>query len=272
MDAANKLQQGDALAARRGLEKVARAAPRSAAVWYNMALAAQHLGLHDKAIHEYQKSLALAPDQVEAVINIGLSLHELEQHDEAIDSAKQALKLNPAHPRALNLLGSIYAERRDFDNAREVLERCLENDPQNADARQNLANALLESGLSEQAETVLAPLISQTSPTRDQLELQGQILLDLRKFEEVQPLIKHLKARFPGDQGVQILEMSFCELINDNFSVVDIARAILAEDPAHARVWNSLGSAYFQLDSIENARASYEKAIEFDQEQAEYRE
>ncbi len=271
VEAATWLQKGDAARARRGLEKVVKMAPKSAAAWYNLALAAQHLGQHQKAVKEYTKSLALDPAQVEAVINLALSHKALGQEKEAISEAKRSLSMQPNHPRALNLLGTLSAEANDYDKARQYLEQSLQIDPANADARQNLANSLLGAGDSEQAALVLAPLIAAPSPTRDQMELQGRILLDQRKFDEVQPLLKTLKQRYPGDEGIKLLDMSFCELINDNFSVLNIAQEILKKNPRHARVWNSLGNAYFQLDSVDKAKESYQKAIEFDPEHPEYR-
>ena len=270
VEAATQLQQGNAAKARRGLEKVAKMAPKSAAVWYNLALSAQHLGQHHKALKEYRKSLELAPNQVEAVINLALSHKSLEQREEAIKEANKALGMDPAHPRALNLLGSLYAEEKQYDKAREYLEKSLKTDPNNVEARQNLANVHYESGNSEEAAKALAPLISHPNVTKEQLELQGQILLDQRKFDEVQPLIKNLKERYPDDESVMILEMSFCELINDHFSVVTIAQGILKNNPKYARVWNALGNAYFQLDSTEKAKESYTRAIEFDPEHPEY--
>ena len=46
MKAAHSLQAGDAAAARKGLLKVAKVIPDSAAVWYNLGLANQFLGMH----------------------------------------------------------------------------------------------------------------------------------------------------------------------------------------------------------------------------------
>ena len=268
--AATKLQQGDMAGARKGLERVAKLAPSSAAVWYNMALAGQHLGLHTKAIREYKKSLGINPNQVEAIVNLGLSHKALEQPEQAITEAERALQMQPGHPRALNLLGTLYAEQRQYEKATDVLQQSLENDPDNADARQNLANAMLESGHSSEAESTVLPLISVAVPEKQHLELYIQILLDLKRYTEVPPLLKDLKSRFPDDKDVLILEMSFCEMINDNFTVVEIAEKILAMDPKFARVWNSLGSAYFQLDSIQKARDSYQKAMEHDPSHPEY--
>ena len=110
VEAATRLQNGDAAGARRRLEKVSRMAPNSAAVWYNLALAGQHLGLHSRAIREYEKSLRISPEQVDALVNLGLSYKHLGDSGAAMESAKKALSLAWSHPRALNLVGSLMAE------------------------------------------------------------------------------------------------------------------------------------------------------------------
>jgi len=271
IEASMKLQQGDAAGARRGLEKVVKLAPGAAAAWYNMGLASQHLGLHSKALTEFKRSLAIQPGEVEAIINLGLSHKALGDIDAAEKAGHSALKIAQEHPRALNLLGSIEAERQQHESARKYFERALNSDPGFADARQNLANALLETGDLDKAAEILAPLLKAESTAKEPLLLYGQILLEQRRYDKFQPLLKDLKARFPDDEDVLILEIGFCELRNDNFTVVEIAQKLLKKSPQQARVWSSLGNAYFQLDSIENAKNSYQKAIELDPDQAEYR-
>ena len=267
--AATKLQQGDAEGARKGLEKVVKLAPDSPAVKYNLGLAYQHLGLHHKAVTEYQRVLKLAPGNVDAMINLGLSHNLLKQSREAVIAAESALEKVPGHPRALNLLGSISAEEGDYEKAEKMFRASLESDPDNVDARFNLSNAILQSGNSESALEMLNPLLA-SDPGKEQLELAGQILLDLKRYEEVSVILKDLKTSYPDDEGVQLLDMSFCEMINDYFNVVDKAQHILKKSPKIARVWNSLGSAYFQLDSVENSRQSYQKAVELEADHPEY--
>ncbi len=271
IESAMKLQQGDAAGARRGLEKVAKLAPKSPAVWYNLALAGQHLGLHSKAIREYEKSLKLSPRQADAEVNLALSYKHLANEQAAMAAVQRALAIAPGHPRALNLLGSLQAESGSAESALDNFRKVVETDPSNVEARQNLANALKDSGEPVEALEVLTPLIEGAGTTKEQKELHGLILLDLRRFDRMRTLMKELKAQYPHDEGILVLEMSFCEMINDHFSVVDIAQEILTMSPENARVWNSLGSAYFQLDSIEKAKQAYQKAIEFDPDHPEYR-
>ena len=270
VEAATRLQRGDAAGARRGLEKVSRMAPNSAAVWYNLALAGQHLGLHSKAIREYEKSLRIAPDQVDALVNMGLSCKHLENVDAAKTAVQKALHLAPAHPRALNLLGSLLAESGDSTAALDYFRKALESDPGNIDVRQNLSKELFEFGNFEEALVVLSPLLGQTGTTFEQQELHAQILLNLRRFDLAGQLVQDLKSRYPNEESVWKLEMSFCELTNDHFTVIDVAQKILEKSPWNAAVWDVLGSAYFQLDSIQKARFSCQKAVECDPDNPEY--
>ncbi|MXY65549.1 MAG: tetratricopeptide repeat protein [Gammaproteobacteria bacterium] len=273
-DAATKLQRGDAAGARRGLEKVSRMAPNSAAVWYNLGLAGQHLGLHSKAIREYEKSLRITPDQVDALVNIGLSYKHMENADAARKAVEKALNLAPAHPRALNLLGSLFAESGDSAVALDCFRRSLVSEPGNPDARLNLTSLVRELqavGNPDGALEALEPLLNLPGITRELQELHAQILLDLRRFDHAESLILDLKSRFPEKESVWVLEMLYFEWNKDLYAVIDVAKKILERNPEEARVWDTLGRIYFELNSIDESRACHQKAIDLDPENPEYR-
>lgn len=274
VDAATKLQRGDAAGARRGLEKVSRMAPNSAAVWYNLALASQHLGFHPKAIREYEKSLRITPDQVDALVNLGLSYKHLGDTGAAMGSAKKALSLASSHPRALNLVGSLMAESGDLPGALNCFQKSLRSDPGNTDAIQNLtslAQALLADGGPERALEALNPLIGREDVTREQQELHAHILLELRQYAMAGPLIKELKISYPDEESVWFLEMLYCEWNKEPFRVIEIAGNILERSPDDARVWDTLGRIYYDLNNIPDARVSYQKAVELDPDNSTYR-
>ena len=274
VDAAKKLQRGDAAGARRGLEKVSRMAPNSAAVWYNLALAGQHLGLHSKAIREYEKSLRITPDQIDALVNLGLSYKYLGDSDAAMAFAKKALSLTSSHPRALNLVGSLMAESGDLPGALNCFQRSLRSDPGNTDTTQNLtslAQALLTDGGPERALEALNPLIGREDVTREQQELHAHILLELRQYAMAGPLIKELKISYPDEESVWFLEMLYCEWNKEPFKVIEIAGKILERSPGDARVWDTLGRIYYGLNNIPDARASHQKAVQLDPDNSTYR-
>ncbi|MGR3913431.1 MAG: sulfotransferase [Gammaproteobacteria bacterium] len=266
-----KLRGGDAAGAARGFEKLVTAIPHSAQVWYNLGLSRQHLNLHAKAAHAYSHALRLDPNNADAHVNLGLSQKEMLRFDDAMAGAEAALAIAPEHARALNLAGTLLAERNEHDAAGEAFQRALRAAPGDADARHNLANSLLQRGQGEAALEVAQPLLQRARPEKRHRLLHGQILLELKLFGEAGGVARALSAEFGDDAEVMLLEMARRELIKDYFGVVDIARKMLAREPKNARAWNSLGSAYFQLDGIDKAAASYDKAIALAPDAAEYR-
>ena len=269
-----KLRQGDAAGAARGFEKLVVAIPDSAVAWYNLGLSQQHLNRHSKAVGAYRRAIGLDSANVDAVINLGLSEKELGQADQAMQCAEAALKIAPRHPRALNLAGTLHAEQNRHEAAGEAFKRALESEPDNADARYNLANSVLRNGDPEAALEIVRPFIEKTKPEKRQRVLYGQILLELKRYGDVFAVVRDLSAEFSKDEEVLLLKMSLLEMTKDYFGVIDIARELLGKAPSktieNARIWNSLGSAYFQLDSVDKAADCYGKAIRLAPDHAEY--
>ncbi len=268
--AVTKLQNGDALGARQGLIKVAKLIPDSAVVWYNLGLSYQHLNQHQLAIKAYQKSLKITPHQVDGWVNLGISQKELGLQPKALKSAAKALQLDPANARALNLSGSIAAEQDDDDNARLALEQSIRANPKNIDAKINLATLELKHGKHDQATHIVDALLQQHPDDFSVNVLKTNILLSEKKYEEASLIILKLKEQAPNTEETLRLNLSLKEAIRDHFGVISVAEKLLDQLPEDAAIWNSLGSAYFQLDSIKNAKRCYEKAIALDPKHAEY--
>ncbi len=272
--AVTKLQEGDAKGARKGLEKVSRMAPNSPSVWYNLALTSQYLDLHSRAIQEYERSLKLSPNQVEALVNLGLSYRSINNMDAALASVRKALQLVPSHSRALNLLGSLLGESGDTQGAMECFHKSLGNEPDHPDARENLAhlarNCCAE-GKYSLALDALGPLFHHSGSTLEEQLLYGEILVGLGQFDPVAQVLENLKARFPGVDRIQNLELLYYESIGEYFQAIPIAKTILEEYPESSQTWDTLGRIYFELNGIEESRACYEKAIDLDPKNSDYR-
>ena len=285
-NAVEKLQRGDAAGAVRSFEKLVKAIPDSAVAWYNLGLSCQHSGRHSSAADAYLRAIRLQPDNADAVVNLGLSQKAMEQADAAMQSAEAALRIAPDHARALNLAGTLHAEKNEHEAAGDAFRRALKIEPDNGDARHNLANSMMQCGDAQAALEIARPLLEQGSPQKRDRLLQGQILLDLKRYGEAAEAVSALKAAFGKDHEVMLLEMSLNEMVKDYFGVIEVARELLAMTPAKtmtktaaktiaktidtARVWNALGSAYFQLDSVGKAADCYQKAIRLAPDHAEY--
>lgn len=267
---ARRLQQGDAAGARKGLLKVVKQVPGSAVAWYNLGLSHQHLGEHDRAVAAYRKVVGINPDFPDGWVNLGVSYKALGQSEEAAAAAERAMAIDSHHPRALNLLGTLAVEAGDRDEARASFESSLASYPDFDDARFNLANLMVEAGEFERALETAHPLFQGHPENIEYRQLNARAHMGLRRFEEASEIVKDLENRFPEDQSVMRLSLAFREVIRDHFGAIDVAEKIIGKEAEDASVWNSLGTAHFQLDSVDKARRYYEKAAQLDPSNAEY--
>ena len=267
---AQLLEQGDAAGAKKGLAKVVKQLPDSAMAWYNLGLSHQHLEEHHKAITAYKKTVRFQSDFIDGWVNLGLSHKSMGQTDEAERAGRSALAIDENHPRALNLIGTLEAEQGRYEEAKTCFERALASQPGYIDARFNLANLHLENGKRELALDVATPLIQQGSEKKEYRQLYAQTLIDLEDRQRAAPFVLELEKQYPDDVDIQKLGLSYRELIRDHFGAIEIAQKLLEEQPQDATVWDSLGGAYFQLDSIDKAKSCYQKAIELDSTRAQY--
>jgi len=268
--AALALQNGNAEAAKRGFVKVTRKVKNNALVWYNLGLSHQHLGDHRSAIPAYRKAIAIDSGMLDAMINLGISYKFLGKTEEAVDMGKRALALNENHVRGNNLVGSILAEQGRLNQAHAYLSKSHAAAPDDAETRFNMAGLELALGNGKSAHSILEPLLRRFPTERKYIELQVQIDIQSREYDNAARGIAFLREQFGEDSDILRLELSLGEVSRSHFRIMDICRTLLEKSPDDAHLWNSLGGAYFQLDSIQNAQDSYRKALEIDPGNAEY--
>ncbi len=169
-------------------------------------------------------------------------------------------------------MGTLNAERRLMAEAKASFERALAVMPDFDDARYNLANAYSETGDDEQAIATLQPLLESDPESKRRIFriLQAQTLINMDRMEEATAIVLDLEREYPDDEDVWHLGIAYREEIRDHFGVVELAQKLLKIRPKDAGIWNSLGSAYFQLDGIVKAKSCYEKAIKLDSTHAQY--
>ena len=151
-----------------------------------------------------------------------------------------------------------------------MFEKCLEVAPDFDDARFNLASLLTETGNEERALEIGAPLFSAQPDNKEYRELQAQIFMALRHFDEAAVLVLDLQKQYPDDETAMRLGLAYREAIRDHFGAITTAEELMQRFPQDATLWNSLGVAHFQLDSIQKAKTYFETAIELEPSHPEY--
>jgi tetratricopeptide (TPR) repeat protein len=110
----------------------------------------------DKSIAQYQRALAVSPDDTGALLGLARLYDRQSDLPQAEQLYLQATELAPQNAPVLNDLGLCYARQRKLDAAYSALLRASELEPSNVRYRNNLATVLVELGKGDEAYRMLA--------------------------------------------------------------------------------------------------------------------
>lgn len=95
---------------------------------------------YEKALHHFEKSIAVMPDDVGTNQNLGATHLKLGNTAQALQYYHRVLELDPQHPEVHAALGIYYESENDDKNAFDHYLRALQSQPQNVDALTGLGN------------------------------------------------------------------------------------------------------------------------------------
>ena len=125
-------------------EKAIAINPTFADAHNNLGVAYKRKGNYDRAMQEYQRALAGNPNLAEAHNNLGLVYYAKGLNNEAITAYEKALAINPAFAEAHFNLGLVYYAQGMYDTAVEQYKKALEMNPSFADAHYRLGLSYYE--------------------------------------------------------------------------------------------------------------------------------
>jgi tetratricopeptide (TPR) repeat protein len=118
----------------------------------------------DLAVSEYQLALTKAPNDPAVLERLADAQFGAGKIDAAQRNAEQALKIDPQRFAAKRTVAKIAMQERDYATALPYLEELTTRNPQDLTMRIELAKALAQTGVSDQALRTLAPTLEQGYP------------------------------------------------------------------------------------------------------------
>jgi tetratricopeptide (TPR) repeat protein len=122
---------------------------------HNYGCALSGAELHDAALLEFRKTLAMKPDGSVLLgyllTEMGISYYKLEQYDNAISTWQEALRREPNSAELFNDLAMAFLKKKRYSDARTYAERALTIDPSMADTLNTLGQIHLAMGDPEAA-------------------------------------------------------------------------------------------------------------------------
>jgi tetratricopeptide (TPR) repeat protein len=118
---------------------------------YNLGVALEKKGQVDEAIRQYQETIRLKPDYVEARNNLGAALLKRGQVDEAIRLFQETARREPANAYTHNNLGIALCKKGQMDEAINQFQEAIRLKPDYAMAHYNLGSVLAMKGRTDAA-------------------------------------------------------------------------------------------------------------------------
>lgn len=99
--------------------------PNSVDDLYGLGVTQERLGSLSEALGNFQKALALSPDDPDVIRDMGISLFNAGRHQEAIPLLNRSLLLDRDNSQTITYLGRAYLNAGDYPRALDSLERGL---------------------------------------------------------------------------------------------------------------------------------------------------
>jgi Flp pilus assembly protein TadD len=144
---------------REGAESFRRAlalSPRLALAQINLGIALYNVPDAVGAEEQLTRARTLAPDAPQPSYVLGLIARARGQADEAVADFERVLALDPQDVGANVQLGQLYAQQRKYAEAARHFRAALDAEPYNVTALYNLATALLRGGERDEGQKLLA--------------------------------------------------------------------------------------------------------------------
>jgi Tfp pilus assembly protein PilF len=199
-------------------------APRSARSHRELGTALTSVGRFAEARQEFERSLAIKPEDATTLYNFGNAYSAEGRFDDAAASYRRAVAANPTFGRAYENLGNAESMRGDQQAALAALRHALEITPESPFLLMNVANTLFRAG----------------------------------SMAEARATYEQARIRAPRSPEILTNYGSFLYAQND-FAA---AAAVLADipDPEPARALVALAASYQQLGRMRESQATIAKA------------
>jgi protein O-GlcNAc transferase len=265
----------------------------------NLGNAYKELGQHDNALKSYKNALRYNPDNADAHNYLGNVFNELGELDEALKSYKRAIAINPDYADAYNNLGNTLRDSDQLEEALKNFEKSVELNPNFPEAYNNLGNLLKELGRLDDSVDSFEKSIKISSNFAEAHNNYGNLLADLGRLDdsissfkkaiEINPnfaaaynnLGNVFKTLNRYKESIQSYEMAieinpnFAEAYNNLGNLLTMDTKLLNQavksfekaieiNPNFAIAHNNLGNAYKDLNFLDEALNSYERAFDIE--------
>ncbi len=238
------------------------------------------LGEADSARMAYEKSIELNPSSASAHMWLGQLMEETGDLNAALAHSLEGARIKPGDHEYQYIIGSLYFRMGDNEKAIEYLEPAADALQWHQGAHYNLGQALLRTGREDEARPHLARADSaqqmqqavndaqsavETDPNdRDKWVHLSNVQWKLGQYQKAIDAYNIALSIDPANFAMQTNLASMLVQSGDVAAGISRYQSILRLRPEMVETWLNLGVAYANAGQYADARASWEKGLEYD--------
>ncbi len=277
--------------------------PKDAELWELLGRCNVGMGEYDLAVENFKKAIEISPTQVEVYLQLAMVLRthfsrakeadqwmtklvqtnpksfrahllrgnylkNINADDDALREAQKSLELAPDNRDALWLTAQCYFAKGEYEKSRDCATRGIKLYPRTIDMYTALADIELRSGNRDAAIAALQQGLKATEQSPQLLWSMANLLMDVNKLKEAEPIIEELRATEYPKQFVEYLNARR-EFIQGHWLAArqgfEKVRGLLTTWPGLLKqvdVW--IGQCYGQVGNRDLQIESYRRALKMD--------
>jgi protein O-GlcNAc transferase len=228
---------------------------------YLLAIAQARLGCHAAALANYEKALALRPDEAEVFFDRGNTLRSLDRHEDALASYDHALAMAPDHAGAWCGGGAALVTMCRFADALRYFDKALAIEPENVAALQLRGALLIRVDRFAEAFACFDRVLAIQPDHAETLNSRGNALAELQRFEEALSDYQNALAVRPDFAEAHNNRGNALQALSRFDEALESYNLALALRPDYAEALINRSASLRELGRFEEAVASHEKAL-----------
>jgi tetratricopeptide (TPR) repeat protein len=272
-DQANRVDESMVKKAIEQFEKITEGDPKDVESWLMLGRLNKIAQNSTEALKDYNKALALDPDNEDAMTGLAMVYTDLGDNKAAADLLRKVADKNP-NPHSLINLAGVYEQLKDYSLASEMLRRALQQQPGNAELKQMLAEDLVQADQIDEAAKLYNDLVDEDPKDARPLLRLSEIYRQKKDLVKARQTLDKAKEIDPGNVEIQWFDATLLEAEGKFPEAIKTLQALLdatakktynaAEKSFRVQLLERLGSSYRSIEQFEPAVDAFRQMAEVD--------
>lgn len=223
--------------------------------------AAVHIGMLDKAVHAYNKSIEINPDYADTHSSIGLTFKMQGKLNEAIIAYKKSILIRPDNAHTHSCIGNAFQAKGMIDEAISSYKKAVSLNPDFDQAYNNLGIAFLNKENIDQAFIAFRKAISINKNFAEAYNNLSSVFMYYGKLDAA---ISHCKVAISLNPNYSDAYCNFGRALKAQGKLDEAIFAynkVIEINPQHAIVYNNIGLIFQAQGKHNEALSAFKKAI-----------